>query len=152
MKQTLCIILVLVLFSCNRVAPQLQTVEKIIEEYPDSALTILNFIGGNICHSEHDEALYNLLVVQAKDKCKQNIGDDSLVENSAEYFSAIFDSMHAAKSYFYAGKVARRSGNPSLAMAHYVRAKELLKSRAEPKYQFLIRHYLAGAYYDYYMY
>lgn len=67
-------------------------------------------------------------------------------------FSAIFDSMHAAKSYFYAGKVARRSGNPSLAMAHYVRAKELLKSRAEPKYQFLIRHYLAGAYYDYYMY
>lgn len=152
MKQTLCIILVLVLFSCNRVAPQLQTIEKIIEEYPDSALIILNFMGGNANRSEHDEALYNLFMTQAKDKCKQDISDDSLVENSAEYFSAIADSVHAARSYFYAGKVARRSGNPSLAIAHYVRAKELLKNGLEPKYQFLIRYYLAGSYYDYYMY
>lgn len=152
MRRLLCFIPVLIFFSCSNNISRLQIAEKLLEEYPDSAYNMLMRMWGNDSFTEGERALYNLLMVQALDKRKLDISDDTLVEKSAVYFAAVSDSIYAAKSYFYAGKVVRNSANPSLTMAHYSRAKEFLTSEMEPKYQFLIRHYLAGAYYSYYMY
>lgn len=152
MKQALWILFILFLSSCRPCSTQLAIAERIVEDNPDSVLAILDAIPPYEELSECDRAHYGLLYVQAKDKCNRDIANDSIIEFSAEYFSAVRDSLRAGKAYLYAGHVAKASNNPSLAMAHYVRAKELMPDNGEPKYQFMIRNYLGDAYYAYFMY
>ena len=76
------IVLFLIMGACNNhpQAPILLEVEKIIEEQPDSALSILNKVENINQLSEKDHATYCLLLTQAQDLNYITHTSDSLGE------------------------------------------------------------------------
>ena len=77
---------------------------QLVEEQPDSTLTLL----GSIEFDELSEAQYYdfvLLQVQAKDKADLDIASEIDIFRAVDYFVDRKDSKRAALAYFYAGKV-----------------------------------------------
>lgn len=94
--------LIVLLFSCaEHYDPQLLEAERIIEEYPDSALAIVNGV-----EQEHRSSpLYGLLYVQARTKTHHIELSDSLIERSAQAFRRNGDRERLMKALFYKGVV-----------------------------------------------
>ncbi|MDE6542142.1 MAG: hypothetical protein K2L74_09020, partial [Muribaculaceae bacterium] len=94
--------LIVLLFSCaEQYDPQLLEAERIIEEYPDSALAIVNGV-----EQEHKSSpLYGLLYVQARTKTHHIELSDSLIERSAQAFRRNGDKERLMKALFYKGVV-----------------------------------------------
>lgn len=151
MKNSLLLIIAILLlgsfFACNGPSPVLSQVESIIDDDPKEALSILCSIPNpQQTFSKKDFALYSLLVTQAMDKCDVDLKQDSLINNALAYYRVTNDSTHAAKAYFYAGRVAEDSKNTSMAVEYYLRAKELMKNLENDKEQYSVRFYLGRTY------
>lgn len=88
------IVLFLIMGACNNhpQAPILLEVEKIIEEQPDSALSILNKVENINQLSEKDHATYCLLLTQAQDLNYITHTSDSLIKIAATYFEKSNDN------------------------------------------------------------
>ena len=101
------IILFLFMGACHNhpQAPMLLEVEKIIEEQPDSALSILNKIENINQLSEKDHATYCLLLTQAQDLNYITHTSDSLIKIAATYFEKSNDKQHSMLAYYYLGRV-----------------------------------------------
>lgn len=101
------IVLFLIMGACNNhpQAPILLEVEKIIEEQPDSALSILNKVENINQLSEKDHATYCLLLTQAQDLNYITHTSDSLIKIAATYFEKSNDKHKASLSYYYMGRV-----------------------------------------------
>ena len=97
------IILFLFMGACHNhpQAPMLLEVEKIIEEQPDSALSILNKIENINQLSEKDHATYCLLLTQAQDLNYITHTSDSLIKIAATYFEKSNDKQHSMLAYYY---------------------------------------------------
>ena len=95
------IVLFLIMGACNNhpQAPILLEVEKIIEEQPDSALSILNKVENINQLSEKDHATYCLLLTQAQDLNYITHTSDSLIKIAATYFEKSNDKHKASLSY-----------------------------------------------------
>lgn len=85
------IVLFLIMGACNNhpQAPILLEVEKIIEEQPDSALSILNKVENINQLSEKDHATYCLLLTQAQDLNYITHTSDSLIKIAATYLRKV---------------------------------------------------------------
>ena len=87
-----------------------------MEENPDSALHILQ----NISHPENlrsqARADYALLYTQACDKTHLLPPTDSLVQTAVNYYKKEKNSINAAKSYFYLGRLKRNLRQDTLAI------------------------------------
>lgn len=121
------IILFLFMGACHNhpQAPMLLEVEKIIEEQPDSALSILNKIE-NINHlSEKDHATYCLLLTQAQDLNYITHTSDSLIKIAATYFEKSSDKQKASLSYYYMGRVNTDLHDALKAQEFYLKALEI---------------------------
>ena len=94
------IILFLFMGACHNhpQAPMLLEVEKIIEEQPDSALSILNKIENINQLSEKDHATYCLLLTQAQDLNYITHTSDSLTSNPQLSSSASFLRLNVLSS------------------------------------------------------
>lgn len=77
-------------------------VENLVEEYPDSALHILQNIENPHNLSRADYADYSLLMIQALDKNYQ-VYSDTLLRAASDYFLKGDDPIKKAKTYFYLG-------------------------------------------------
>ena len=102
------IVLFLIMGACNNhpQAPILLEVEKIIEEQPDSALSILNKVENINQLSEKDHATYCLLLTQAQDLNYITHTSDSLIKIAATYFEKSND-----KHIYGAGGADRCGGH-----------------------------------------
>ena len=121
------IVLFLIIGACNNhpQAPILLEVEKIIEEQPDSALSILNKVENINQLSEKDHATYCLLLTQAQDLNYITHTSDSLIKIAATYFEKSNDKHKASLSYYYMGRVNTDLHDALKAQEFYLKALEI---------------------------
>lgn len=91
--------------SQNEVCYSLKTAENIINDNPDSTLSILREIDYEDLKDNHLKALYGLLYTSANIK-KQKVPDnDSLIDYSIKIFENNNDYYHLADAYYYKGTI-----------------------------------------------
>lgn len=98
----------LFIVSCsqNEICSSLKTAEDIINDNPDSTLSILREIDYEALKDNQLKALYGLLYTSANIK-KQKVPDnDSIMDYSIKIFEYNNDSYHLADSYYYKGMIS----------------------------------------------
>jgi len=129
MKINVFYVLVLVVgLSCKHHSTQtdliLQKVENLAEQFPDSALMLLDSIRNPYELGEHQYALYILLSVHAKDIAYQDIDTDTVVFRARDYFKQKNDVRHFVLAEYYCGRVLQSQGKTEDAMQYYLQAKQ----------------------------
>lgn len=123
------LLFILSLYGCNVetskvINETLYQAETCMEEYPDSALLLLQ----RILHPEKlrgkAQADYALLYSQACDKNLISITNDSLIQVAVKYYEDKDENLDAAKSYFYLGCVYRNAHQDAMAIEGYLKALE----------------------------
>ena len=117
----------LFIVSCsqNEICSSLKTAEDIINDNPDSTLSILREIDYEALKDNHLKALYGLLYTSANIK-KQKVPDnDSLIDYSIQFFENNNDSYHLADSYYYKGMMCYAKKQLEVS-AHYLKKAESL--------------------------
>ncbi len=138
--------LTIIFYSCDRFHPTLTKAEALMEEHPDSSLSMLHSIKNPQKLSEKDYALYALLVTQAMDKNDLDLTKDTLSDYAVRFFGQSKDSVHAYKAFFYAGRVNEEMKNANQAINYYLKAESFAKNSKDYKYLYLINYYLGNLY------
>lgn len=92
----------------SQVDQQLEHAESIIEEHPDSALTILQQIDGSTLHGE-PQARHALLLSQAYDKNYIDLTNDSLISIACDYYANSSDNYHRMLAHHYLAVVNKNA-------------------------------------------
>lgn len=108
-------------------AEQLSLVKGVIEEYPDSALVILDSI---IVFELNDRQIndYNLLYVQAKDKAYKDISSDTVIFQAKKYFLSKNDYDNSALATYYCGRILQGQNKNKESMNEYLEAEGYAKN------------------------
>ena len=115
------------LYGCNvemsqKVNETLYQAENCMEEFPDSALSLLQHISHPEDLKGKAQADYALLYSQACDKNQISITNDSLIRIAVRYYKDKDEDLNAAKSYFYLGCVYRNANQDAMAIEAYLKA------------------------------
>ena len=131
MKGKHCIFLLLILvalMACNDPKPVTETLhnaEALMNEYPDSAWTLLNTISSDDMEQKRNRALYALLYTQAQDKTYRAETNDSLISVAVDYYRNTDDVRHKFLSYYYKGRVHFNGKDYLNATTCYMEAEQL---------------------------
>lgn len=123
------IIINLNIISCSENPAQTEKVlnqaETLLEELPDSALTLLNQTDfpKNLNKSLYYK--YILLTIQAKDKNYLDITHDSIIKEASNYFVEVNDYNRAATAMFYWGRINLYNENYQTAINEFLTAIDL---------------------------
>lgn len=118
-------ILVLLSASCtspgqyNRLLTQ---ADSLVQDYPDSALHLLERQPADRLHTKADRAYYALLLTQARDKNYMVQTDDSLIRTAVHYYNAHKDAAMQARAYYLWGSVCRDQNKQAEAVEKYLQA------------------------------
>lgn len=112
----------LILYSCSSTPDYIQKAESLIEQYPDSALQVLDSIARPNLLSEKDGHNYNLLRIQAKDKLYQDITQDTVIFKTTAYYEGKGDILKIVRSKYYCGRLLHESGQKNKAIHAYLEA------------------------------
>lgn len=115
------------LYGCNvemsqKVNETLYQAENCMEEFPDSALSLLQHISHPEDLKGKAQADYALLYSQACDKNQISITNDSLIRIAVRYYEDKDEDFNAAKSYFYQDCVYRNANQDAMAIEAYLKA------------------------------
>ena len=131
MKGKYCIFLLFILvalISCNDPKPITDTLhraEALMNEYPDSAWTLLNTISPDEMGQNRNRALYALLYTQAQDKTYRDETNDSLISVAVDYYRDTDDVRRKFLSYYYKGRVHFTTKDYLGATTCYMEAEQL---------------------------
>ena len=131
MKGKYCIFLLFILvalISCNDPKPVTNTLhraEALMNEYPDSAWTLLNTISPDEMGQNRNRALYALLYTQAQDKTYRDETNDSLISVAVDYYRDTDDVRRKFLSYYYKGRVHFTTKDYLGATTCYMEAEQL---------------------------
>lgn len=117
-------------FACKEntsVSALLEQSERLVEQYPDSALAILQKIDHSQKLSARQHAQWCLLSTQAKDKAYVTHTSDSIIKIAVAYFEKTTDKHALMKSYYYAATVNQDLGDAPQAQYFYLKALDLYK-------------------------
>lgn len=103
----------------------LDRADFLLEEYPDSALAILNRRDISSFGSESQKARFALLKSAALDKTGKNVTQDSLADIAYSYYSGKGDPLQKAMSAFYRGRISQNQGNLKEAYLRMLEAYDL---------------------------
>ncbi len=88
------------------VKKRLMSVESIMEEHPDSALSVLRSMDSvAVNQTKETQVLHALLMSQAFDKNFIDVKDDSLISIAVRYYEESEDLHHRMMSHYYRGRV-----------------------------------------------
>lgn len=124
------LLLILMLLSCNRdsdMKMMLSSAESLMNEHPDSALTLLESIERKSLSKEKDKACYALLLTQARNKCYICETDDSLINVAVRYYKKHPSKGFFLKSCFYKAEILFNKQEYNLAVIMAMKAYELAK-------------------------
>ncbi len=131
MKNSMLYILFLAIFTfygcTGRCGEELSEVELLIEEKPDSALSLLQGIDRHLLQDEYHKSKYGLLLTQAMIKNGIHIDNDSLIGPAVEYFLSHGSESERMKALFYEARVLFNNRNYSQSMTHALPAYEISK-------------------------
>ena len=126
--QTLLLLLLALLTACNDPKPvtdALHRAETLMNEHPDSALSILNAVSPDEMGQNSTRAHYALLYTQAQDKNYIDEVNDSLISVAVDYYRHTDDVRHKFLSYYYKGRVLANAENYLDATTCYMEAEQL---------------------------
>lgn len=103
---------------------RLERAERVVNTYPDSALTILEDPLFKEITTPKLKALHSLLYSMALDKSYVDISSDSIIRYAVNYYSKRSNKLRKAQSYYYLGTVFYNAGEITKAAENYLRAKE----------------------------
>ena len=89
-----------------------------------NSLTVL-YIYWNTYRIQQRQALYALLLTQARYKNYIPVTNDSLIRIAENYYQQYPDSLHKAWTFFYAAQIYRDTGLPRKALAYFQRAEQV---------------------------
>lgn len=121
--------------------------DSAMEEYPDSALCILESIEPQQLNMQADRAYYALLLTQARDKNYIVQTDDSLIRTAVQYYDSIGDVAMQAKAHYYRGSIYRDANLCGEAIQEYLTAIPLAKAAGNQKLLGLIYNHAGYLYY-----
>lgn len=123
-KFTLYLGTILVAFSCTNpaITDKLDIVESIVQDHPDSALTIIRSIDTLSLKSRAIRARYSLLHVTALDKSFIDTTDLRVILPASEYYANHGSSADRMKAYFYHGRIYSNRKENDKAMQLYLSA------------------------------
>mgnify|MGYP003304177794 CR=1 FL=1 len=127
-RYILILMLSLLLLSCKRENPhhaaQLDKAEQCIEQYPDSALLILNTLNLNILTTHKEKARYALLKSMALDKNYIDVTQDTLTTIALSYYKNHGTPDERLKAYYYNGRVCGNRKDYENEMDNYLKAEK----------------------------
>lgn len=106
----------------------LNDVDSYIENYPDSALSVLENIDKSKLNSKEILAQYALLLSMALDKNYIDKTDFSILQPAIDYYSKKGDATDKLRTFYYQGRIYDNSGNNDAAMESYVRGLDYGKT------------------------
>lgn len=143
------IIMACMLYACHDgkvSAPALLLAEEIMEEHPDSALTILKQIPDSLYKTDQEQALYCLLLTEAMDKTFAIHTTDSLITIAVQYYDRTKDLPHKAKAWYYLGRVSQGLLHRDKALECYLKAIPYAIQISDTKLLSLTYNYLGNLY------
>ena len=120
-------LLLLLLLACSRVGEHealFRQVENLVDDYPDSAMVLLQRIEEPERLDSADWARWALLTTQARDKAFINHTTDSVINRVADYYQRFGDNHQKALAYYYVGRVNSDLGQLERATDAYLRASD----------------------------
>ena len=137
---------------CNHspVADKLQQAEECMNEYPDSALSLLKSIGQADLQTEEHRARYALLYSQALDKNYIDVTSDSLIQVAVEYYKDKDDARSKFFSYYYLGRIYTNANELTQATLAYMEAEQLVEELDDDYAAGLLYTQLGNIYREYY--
>lgn len=125
--------LLLAAAACSRGAAhsQLLEAEAVMEDYPDSAYSIITAIDTTQLRSQADRALYALLLTQASYKTYRDIYSDSLITPVINYFTDNRDEIRLMKALYYRGRIHYYTKSYTKAIADGLESIELAHKNSD---------------------
>lgn len=155
-KHILYLLLVWVaMIACNdpkHVTDTLHRAEALMNEHPDSALTLLKSVSPDEMGQNSTRAHYALLYTQAQDKNYIDETNDSLISVAVDYYRDTDDVRHKFLSYYYKGRVHFNTKDYLNATSCYMEAEQLADVVGDDYLAGLLYAELGriyGIYYDY---
>ncbi len=136
------------LFSCTRHSRYPDLIRRagdLLEEYPDSALRLLDSIPSPFLLNAQDASYYHLLRVQAKDKTGQSLSEDTILFHLRAYYEDR-DLPKASLVYLYLGKMHYQWGDYETALLNYLHA-EKRSDKLGAKQKALIQHNIGNLFF-----
>ena len=153
MKNILSILLLLLAFTAcgdkKAVTDVLNHAEVLMNEHPDSSLTLLRTLSFDDFQKEKNRARYALLHSQALDKNYIDVTNDSLISVAVEYYKDKDDVRSKFLSYYYLGRV-HANGERYLQATSCLMASEQLVEEVGDDYLSGLLYSEMGRIYDIY--
>lgn len=147
---TIWLISFLLLSSCTRQHNHnilLVQVDSLMEEYPDSALRILESVEPQQLKVQADKAYYALLLTQARDKNYIVQTDDSLIRIAIKHYDSAENIPMQAKAYYYKGCIYRDANRCGDAIKEFLTAIPLAQKTENQRLLGLIYNNAGYLYY-----
>lgn len=147
------IIMVCILSACTGrenngsiLLPELMEAEKVMYEYPDSALHILQDVETLASSDKMQYATWALLTVQAKYKNYMEQPSDSLINVAYDYFMKQNDTQRKAMTLYYKGALCYEDDKVKEAQKFYLQAKDEVEKTEDHQLAYLIYIELGNLY------
>ena len=104
----LAIVAVMIAVACGEsrhISDTHKQAEAVMQEHPDSALTLLQAINPEELITDRGRAMHALLLSQAYDKNYIDLTDDSLITIAVDYFAPTNEHHYAMLAHYYHGRV-----------------------------------------------
>lgn len=149
------LLIVLSLSSCRheskRATAIFSEVERMVDQYPDSALQLLDSIRNPYELNESQFAQFILRSLQAKHKAEKDIASDTLIFEVQKYYQEQNDSKNSALSTFYCGQVLQAQSKFEEATKMYLDARTLAEKGNDTQLSILADFYIGLLYYKQYL-
>ena len=150
---SLIISLCLLISSCNHgsvTTSILSEAEKVMTEYPDSALKLLQSIPNPEGLTGKAQADYALLYSQALDKNYIDTANDSLIQVAVNYYQDRSDTKARFYTYYYLGRVHVNGGRLDLATLAFMNAEQEVEALGDDYAAGLLYRQMGDIYREYY--
>lgn len=126
--------------------------EELMQEQPDSALTLLQSIEPSSLRGERRKAKFALLYSQALDKNYIDTDNDSLIHPAVKYFENHGTNEDKYLAFYYLGRVQCNAQDYTNAVISYTQAKDYAEKQGDHYFLGLIYSQLGDIHSTYYNY
>lgn len=130
----------------ERTMRALSVADSLIDIEPDSAYRLLQTLDGEAIYEPANEALYALLLTQARYKNYVQNENDSLINIAVDYFRVNGDLPRYARALFYQGTIYDDMGNSNWAMSAYKKAGDVIVKTTDTLFQGFINLNIGALY------
>ena len=118
-KAAVTVLVLCAVLSCSddtAVMAELDRAEAVMEEYPDSALALLDTLDRGRLTSREAKARHALLYSQALDKNYIDLSTDSIINPAVKYYSRHGSHDYRLMTQYYLGRIYQNAGDNESAM------------------------------------